>query len=149
MNKKGHAKADKTYGINLRLTFVLSTFKVVIQLYTNYQLELRNTKLGEVLGFEPKLITKSKYVSKLPNITNSICVINVHCDAITDLLVDGVSSNKITAILTDNLSRSFLCLYELRFLSCSPVSSSTISQIGFISQIRLVLTALTGMLTSF
>lgn len=62
MKKKGHAKADNTYGINL--TFVLSTFKVITQLDTNYQLDFRNSKFGELLGFEPKLITKTEHGSK-------------------------------------------------------------------------------------
>ena len=129
MKKKGHVKADKTYGINL--TCVLSTFKVIIQLDNNYQLDFRNSKFGDLLDFEPKLVTKTEYGSKLPNITNSIDVINVNCDAITDSLVDGVSSNTISVIPTDTLTRSFPFLYEPRFLSYSPVSSSTISQIRF------------------
>ena len=66
MKKKGHVKADnKTYSINL--TFVSSTYKVVIEVSENYQLDLRNSKFGELIGFEPKIITQSMEV-KLPNI---------------------------------------------------------------------------------
>lgn len=104
---------------------------MIIELDNNYQLDFRNSKFGELLGFEPKLVTKTEYGSKLPNITNSIDVINVNCDAITDSLVDGVSSNRITVIPADNLTKSFPSLYEPRFLSYTPVSSSTISQIRF------------------
>ena len=99
MKKEGVVKSDKTYGINL--TFVLSSFKVVIELDQNYQLDFRGSKFGELIGFDPKLITKTEYGSKLPNITNSIDVINVNCDAITDSLVDGQNSNTITVIPTD------------------------------------------------
>ena len=77
------------------------------------------------------LITQTEYGSKLPNITNSIDVINVNCDAITDSLVDGQNSNMITVISTDNLIRSFPFLYEPKFLSFSRVTSSTISKIRF------------------
>ena len=59
-------------------------------------------------------------------ITSRCCSI---CDAITDPLVDGQNSNTTTVIPTDNLTRGFPFLYEPRFLSYSPVSSSTISKI--------------------
>ena len=51
-----------------------------------------------------------------------------NCDAIADSLIDGQNSNTITVIPTDNLTRSFPVLYEPRFLSYSPVASSTISK---------------------
>lgn len=129
MKKKGHVKADKTYSINL--TFVLSTYKVVIEISDNYRLDLRNSKFGELIGCEPKIIVQTEYGSKLLNITNSIDVINVNCDAITDSLVDGRSSNTIAVIPTDNLTRSFPFQYHPRFLSFSPVSSYTIRRIRF------------------
>ena len=70
MKKKGNVKADRTYDINV--TFVSSTYKVVTEIENNYQLDFRNTKFGELLGFQPKLITHTEYGSELPNITNSI-----------------------------------------------------------------------------
>ena len=117
MKQKGHVKADKTHDINV--TFVLSTYKVAIEISNNYsyQLDLRNSKFGELIGFEPKLITKTEYGSELPNITNSNDTININFDAITDSLVDGQNSNTIAVITTDNLTRSFPFLYQPRFLS--------------------------------
>ena len=44
---------------------------------TQYQLDLRGTEFGELIGFEKKLITKTEYGTKLPNITNSIDVLNI------------------------------------------------------------------------
>lgn len=129
LRKQGHVKSDKTYGINL--TFVLSTYKVFIELDDHYQVDFRASKFSELIVFEPKLVTQTEYGIKLPNITNSIGTINVHCDAITDSLGDGQNSNTITVIPTDDLPRSFPFLYEPRFLSCSPVASSTISKIRF------------------
>ena len=99
MRKQGHMKSDKTFGINL--TFVQSSYKVVIQLDNNYQLDFRGSNFGELIGFDPNLITQTEYGSKLPNINNSINVIHVNCDAITDSLVDGQNSNTITVIPTD------------------------------------------------
>ena len=53
MRKQGRVKSDKTFGINL--TFVLSSYKVVIELDNNYQLDFRGSKFWELIWFEPKL----------------------------------------------------------------------------------------------
>ena len=57
MKKKGrkttNAKKDDVYYINL--TFVLSTYKIIIQIDNNYQLDLRNSKFGELIGLQRKL----------------------------------------------------------------------------------------------
>ena len=57
MKKKGHkttdAKKDDVYYINL--TFVLSTYKILIQIGNNYQMDLRNIKFGELIGFTERL----------------------------------------------------------------------------------------------
>lgn len=73
MRKQGHVKSDKTYGINLM--FVLSTNKVAIELDNNYQIDLRGSEFGELIGFEPKIVKETEYGSKLSNIMNSIDVI--------------------------------------------------------------------------
>ena len=63
MKKKGHktvdAKKDDVYYINL--TFVLSTYKILIQIDNNYQLDLRNSKFGELIGFTEKIVKKTDY----------------------------------------------------------------------------------------
>ena len=104
MKKKRHYKTfnDKeVYDINL--IFVLSTYKVVIEISNNYQLDFTNKTFGKLIDFEPKLITATEYAKNLLNITNSKDTINVHCDAITDSLVHGQSTNTIAVIPTDNL----------------------------------------------
>ena len=62
MKKKGHkrtdAKKDDVYYINL--TFVLSTYKILIQIDNNYQLDLRNSKFGELIGFTEEIVKKKQ-----------------------------------------------------------------------------------------
>ena len=62
MTKKGHkrtdAKKDDVYYINLR--FVLSTYKILIQIDNNYQLDLRNSKSGELIGFTEEIVKKKQ-----------------------------------------------------------------------------------------
>ena len=85
--KKKHKTAEGNYYINI--LFVLSSYKVVIEIDNNYQLELRNSNFGELIGFEQKLVSQTEYGSKLPTITNSIDIIHINTDAITDSIVNG------------------------------------------------------------
>ena len=118
MKKKGHkttdAKKDDVYYINL--TFVLSTYKILIQI-DNYQLDLRNIKFGELIGFTEKIVKKTEYGdSNLPNITNSIDMIYINTDAITNSILNGVNTNTLAVIPTDNLTWSFPFTFEPRRL---------------------------------
>ena len=45
----------------INLTFVLSTYKILIQIDNNYQLDLRNSKFGELIGFTEKIVKKTEY----------------------------------------------------------------------------------------
>ncbi|CAH3173200.1 unnamed protein product, partial [Porites lobata] len=91
-----------------------TTDSVLISLDGVYQLDLRGTEFGDLIGFEKKLITKTEYGSKLPNITNSIDVLNINTSAITDSIVNGINTNTIAVIPTDNLTRNpkYLDRYE-------------------------------------
>ena len=107
MEKQNHHKTNqqgiKVFHININ--FILSTYRVLISFSdTQYQLDLRGTEFGELIGFEKKLITKTEYGTKLPNITNSIDVLNINTDAIKDSIVDGVNTNTLAMIPTDNLT---------------------------------------------
>ena len=68
---------------------------------------------------------------KLPNITNSIDVLNVNTNAIKDSIVDGVNTNTNYMIPTDNLTRSHPFTFEPRRTLYCPVSSNTISEMRF------------------
>ena len=52
--------------------FILSIYLLLISLSGSYQVDLRGTNFGELIGFEKKLLTKTEYGTKLPNITNSV-----------------------------------------------------------------------------
>ena len=60
MSQKSHHSTDssgkKTYSINL--TFILSTYRVLISLDGDYQLDLRGTEFGDLIGFEKNLLQK-------------------------------------------------------------------------------------------
>lgn len=111
--KKHHgtdAKGEKTYSINL--TFYLTTYRVLITLEGQFQVDLRGTNFGDLIRFEKKLVTSTEYGSKLPNITNSVDSLNINVSAIKDSVVNGVNTNTIAVIPTDNLTRSYPFTFE-------------------------------------
>ena len=73
MDHNSHYTTDsngkKNYSINL--SFILSTYRVLIELEGNYQLDLRGTDFGELIGYEKKLVTKSIAVIPTDNLTTS------------------------------------------------------------------------------
>ena len=93
-----------------------------------YQLDLRGTDFGDLIGFEKKLVTKTEYGTRLPNITKSIDSLNINTTAIKDSVVNGVNTNTIAVIPTDNLTRSFPFTFEPRRRLYCPVSSHYISE---------------------
>ena len=85
-NKNHHTtnqQGNKVFHININ--FILSTYRVLISFSDDkFQLDLRGTDFGSLIGFDKKLITKTEYGTKLPNITNSIDVLNINTTAIKD-----------------------------------------------------------------
>ena len=130
MDPKSHhttdPKGSKVYSINL--TFILSTYRVLVSLTGSYQLDLRGTDFGDLIGFEKKIVTKAEYGTRLPNITNSVDSLNINTTAIKDSVVNGVNTNTIAVIPTDNLTRSCPFTFERRRELHCPVSSNTISE---------------------
>ena len=131
MEQKNHHTTDSRGNkvVHIHISFILSTYRVLITFSdVKFQLDLRGTEFGELIGFEKTLITKTEYGTKLPNITNSIDVLNINTNAIKDSIVDGVNTNTIAMIPTDNLTRSYPFTFEPRRTLYCPVSSNTISE---------------------
>ena len=128
MVRETHATEDK-FPINL--LFVLSSFRVVIELDENYQLDLRNTNFGDLIGFDDKLITRTEYSARLPNITNSVDKINIHSDIVVNSILSGNSDNLLAVIPTDNLTRSYSFKFEPRRLLFNEVNKTKLSEMRF------------------
>ena len=52
-------KPSSSKGINLY--FVLSSYRVVIELDNQWKLDIRNSNFGALIGFEPKLINQTEH----------------------------------------------------------------------------------------
>ena len=134
VEKQNHHTTDQSGSkvFHININFVLSTYRVLISFSDNkFQFDLRGTDFGSLIGFEKKLVTKTEYGTKLPNITNSIVVLNINTTAVTDNIVDGVNTNTIAMIPTDNLKRSYPFTFEPRRPLYCPVSSHFISEMRF------------------
>ena len=116
IKKKGHLTTDDKSGdkYHINLIFELSTYRILIQIDNNYQLDLKNSKFGELIGFTDKIVNKTEYGDNLPNITNFIDMIYINTDAITNSILNGVNTNTLAVIPTDNLTRSFPFTFEPR-----------------------------------
>ena len=96
MNKKGRKTTDRTGDkYNINLSFILSTYRILIQIGNKYQLCLRNSKFGELIGYSEKTVNKTETGDDLPNITNSIDMIYINTDAIANCILNGVNTNTI------------------------------------------------------
>ena len=63
-NKKNHHTTDSQGNkkINININFIVSTYRVLITFSDDkFQLDLRETNFGELIGFEKKLITKTAW----------------------------------------------------------------------------------------
>ena len=124
-------KADDNGIFGINILFVLSTYKVVIELKTNYKVDLRNTEFGDLLGFDKKIIVKTEYGSRLPNITRSVDKINVHSDIVSNSIISGSDDNLLCVIPTDNLTRSYSFKFEPRRLLFNELSRTNINEMRF------------------
>ena len=100
--------------VGIKIYFVLSSYRVVVELGNQWQLDLRNSTFGDLIGYESQILTTTSYSTKLPNITNSVDSLHINCDVVTDSITDGRYSNTIAMIPTDNLTRSYPFTFELR-----------------------------------
>ena len=112
--------------VGIKIYFVLTSYRVV-ELGNQWQLDIRNSNFGDLIGFEPIISTTTSYSTKLPNITNSVDSIHINCDIVNDSITDGKYSNTLVVIPTDNLTRSYPFSFEPRRALFSPISKMNIS----------------------
>ena len=115
--------------VGVKIYFILTSYRVVVELGNQWQLDIRDSSFGDLIGFEPKIITETGYSSKVPNITNSVDSIHVNCDIVTDSITDGRYSNTLVVIPTDNLTRSYPFTFEPKRALFSPISKTIIGEI--------------------
>ena len=131
LKSKGHHVENDPEKYEINLHFVLSTYRVLIELDDNYQLDLKNLDFRNLIGFDSKMIKQTEYGTNIPDITRGVDEIHINCDKVTDSITDGESSSTIAVIPVENLVRSLPFTYKPRFLAYSPVSDHIISSMRF------------------
>ena len=114
----------------ITLTFDDPTFRVIITLATNYQLDLTKSDFNELIGYDKKIIKDETNIGvRVPNLTQDTDVLNIHCDLISDSLVDGEESDIIYSFGTSTLRASYGFVLEPRRVIFNPVNKTSISSI--------------------
>jgi len=95
-----------TYPITLK--FDNTTFKTKINLAANYRLDLTTSNFGDLIGFNKRILTNSENIGDYtPNLSQETEILNIHCDLISESLVDGNETDIIYTFGTNDLQPSY------------------------------------------
>ena len=86
---------------------ILTSFKCFVSIIKPFTLDLRRSNFGALIGFEPTVIRQTQYGTDIPNITNSLDTLYIHCDLVDNSIVDGEYGDVIYTISTADLRRSY------------------------------------------
>ena len=118
---------------NLNLT---AKFKCKLTIKAGYILDLKKSTFCNLIGFEEKVYGFTNkledftyWETKAPNITSSVDAIYIHCDLISNSIVDGKYGDVIYTLSTANLTRSYPFNLEPTRVGFSEINKYTISSI--------------------
>ena len=114
----------------ISLEFDDTIFRTIITLATNYRLDLTQSDFNNLIGFNKKILTSSENVGDyIPNLSQDREILNVHCDLISESLVDGDETDIIYSFSTSTLTPSYSFTQEPRRVQFNPVNKNTINKI--------------------
>ena len=105
MDYEGDLEPDQASPITIE--FDLTSFKCFVSIIKPFALDLMVSNFGALIGFEPTVIRQTQYGTDIPNITNSLATLYIHCDLVDNSIVDGEYSDVIYKICTAGLRRSY------------------------------------------
>ena len=125
---KTGAANNPSYPINLEFNDTI--FRTIITLDKNYRLDLTKSNFNDLIGFNKKILTSSVNIGdQIPNLSQDREILNVHCDLISESLVDGDETDIIYSFSTSTLTPSFSFTQEPRRVQFDPVNKNTINKI--------------------
>ena len=114
----------------ITLEFNNTTFKTVITLASNYQLDLRSSNFGDLIGFNKRILTSSENIGDYtPNLSQDTEILNIHCDIISESLVDGDETDIIYTFGTNDLTPSYAFTKEPLRVQYNPVNKYLINTV--------------------
>ena len=91
----------------ITIEFDLTSFKCFVSIIKTFALDLKGSNFGALIGFEPTVIRQTQYGTDIPNRTNSLDTLYIHCDLVDNSIVDGEYGDVIYTISTAVLRRSY------------------------------------------
>jgi len=119
-------KEDSDYIFTIHFEF--ATYRIIITLRGDYELDLSQGNFGELLGFDKRILTYSSFGDKVPNITRGVDWVYLHCDLISRQ-TNNISSDVLYSFSTADLLVSYPFQKEPRRLKWQPVNKSYINAI--------------------
>ena len=116
-----------TYPITLKFNEI--TLRTRITLATNYQLDLRQSNFGDLIGFNKQILTSSSDGDYMPNLSQEREILNIHCDLISESLVNEHETDIIYTFGTNDLIPSYSFTKSPRRVRFYPVNKYLISSI--------------------
>ena len=127
-NTKTGTSSNPVYPISLE--FDDTIFRTIISLAQNYQLDLTQSDFNDLIGFNKQVLTNAENVGDyIPNLSQDREILNIHCDLISDSLVDGDETDIIYSFSTSTLTPSFSFTQDPRRVQFNPVNKNTIYKI--------------------
>ena len=113
----------------ITIEFDLTSFKCFVSIIKPFALDLRGSNVAALIGFEPTVIMQTQYGTDIPNITNSLDTLYIHCDLVDNSSVDGEYGDVIYTISTADLRRSYPFKDESILKGFCEVNKTTINSI--------------------
>ena len=113
---------NPTYPITLE--FDDTIFRTIITLATNCRLDLTVSDFNDLIGFNKQVLTNAENVGDyIPNLSQDREILNIHCDLISQSLVDGDETYIIYSFSTITLTPSYSFTQEPRRVQFNPIST--------------------------
>ena len=127
-NTKTGTASNPSFPVTLE--FDDTIFRTIITLAQNYQLDLTQSDFNDLIGFNKKIITNSENIGEyIPNLSQDREILNIHCDLISDSLVDGDETDIIYSFSTSTLTPSYSFTQEPRRVQFNPGNKNMINKI--------------------
>ena len=121
---------EKKSSYPINLTFDEPTFRVIITLDTDYRLDLTKSNFNILIGYDKVILEDEVNIgNKTPNLSEDTDVLNIHCDLISDSLVNGKESDITFSFGTGTLRPSYNFVLEPRRIVFNPINRTSISSI--------------------
>ena len=112
--------SSTTYPITLQ--FNNTTFKTTVNLATNYQLDLTTSNFNDLIGFKKQILTSTSNGDYTPNLSQDTEILNIHCDLISESLVNEHETDIIYTFGTNDLPPSYAFTKEPLRVKYYPVN---------------------------